>query len=392
MLFSSGFIALGFTAFFEPVVNEFGWSYAQVSLATSLRGVEIVLVAPLIGLLIDRNGPRRLMFWGIIIIGLGYLSMSRSTSLGMFYGSFMLVAIGMSGISYPVVSTAVANWFRKKVGIASGITFSGLACGGLLVPLLVILIDAYGWRFTTVILCLIFWVIGIPLTMIIKNKPEQYGYSLDGDQSIDVAVSQEPSKKVNSKSKVTAKQALKSHAFWHISASLTLNFISIYAVITHIMPYLSSIGITRSDSSLVAMSVPLISIVGRVGSGWLSDRFNNVKIAAILMVSLGIGVLLFGYAQIFSTWFLILFAVLFGIGWGGTNTIQATLLLEYFGRTAFGIIIGFSVGLTALGVVIGPLVAGWIFDTYSSYQPAWLLFTGLSIAAAIIMATTPRNR
>jgi sugar phosphate permease len=293
---------MGFTAFFEPVVNEFGWSYAQVSLAYSLRGAEVGLLAPLIGLLIDRHGPRRLMFWGIIFIGLGLILMSRTNSLGMFYGAFVLIAIGMSGINYTVVATAVVNWFRRKIGIAMGIMASGFACGGLLVPLLVRLIDIYDWRFTSIILCLVIWVICIPLTMIVRGKPEQYGYLPDGEPSVDVTASEGNSKVVDREINVTAKQAIKSRAFWHIAASLALNSLVISAIITHIMPYLSSIGIARSDSGLVAMAIPLISIPGRIGSGWLGDRFNIVKIAAILMVLLGIGVLLFSYTHIIGIW------------------------------------------------------------------------------------------
>jgi MFS family permease len=382
---------MGFTAFFEPVVNEFGWSYAQVSLAYSLRGAEVGLLAPLIGLLIDRHGPRRLMFWGIIFIGLGLILMSRTNSLGMFYGAFVLIAIGMSGINYTVVATAVVNWFRRKIGIAMGIMASGFACGGLLVPLLVRLIDIYDWRFTSIILCLVIWVICIPLTMIVRGKPEQYGYLPDGEPSVDVTASEGNSKVVDREINVTAKQAIKSRAFWHIAASLALNSLVISAIITHIMPYLSSIGIARSDSGLVAMAIPLISIPGRIGSGWLGDRFNIVKIAAILMVLLGIGVLLFSYTHIIGIWVLILFALFYGIGMGGLGTIRAALLSMYFGRAAFGTIVGFSVGLTALCVVLGPLIAGWVFDIYNNYQPAWLLFTVLIVAAVIIMATTPRK-
>jgi MFS family permease len=391
LLFSGGFLALGFTAFFEPIVNEFGWSYAEVALAASFRSVEAAILAPLVGLLIDRHGPRRLMFWGIIIIGFGYLLMSRTTSLWMFYGSFILLALGVAGIGYTVMASAVANWFRKKVGLAAGITFSGFSCGGLLLPWVVGLIDVYGWRLTTVIFCLVFWVIGIPLTMIIRHKPEQYGYLPDGEQNVATTVSENDSKKANSETKMSAKQVLKSRAFWHISVGMALNFIAISAIITHIMPYLSSIGMARSNSSIVAMGVPLVSIVGRIGTGWLSDRFNKVKIAIILMISLGIGVLLFGYALEISMWFLILFAVLYGLGWGSLGTIRVALLLQYFGRGSFGTIVGFSAGLTALGVVIGPPIAGWIFDTFGSYQPAWLLFTFLIVTAVITMASIPRK-
>jgi MFS family permease len=331
------------------------------------------------------------MFWGIIITGLGLLLMSQMTSIGMFYGAFVLIAIGVSGINSTVVITAVSNWFRRKIGIAIGIMLSGSSFGGLLFLWVVRLIDAYGWRLTTVILCIVYLVVCIPLTMIVRHKPEQYGYSLDGDQSIKVTVSEDHSNKVPSEINLSAKQALKSRVFWHIVIAAALNALAMSAVITHVMPYLSSIGIARSDSSFVVMGFPLITIIGRIGSGWLGDRFSKLKIAVVLMVLSSIGLLFFSYAQAVEIWFLVLFIIFYSIGWGGVGTMRAALLLEYFGRTSFGTIIGFGMGLTAFGVVIGPLIAGWVFDTYSSYQPAWLLFTCLILVAAVIIATTPRK-
>jgi sugar phosphate permease len=390
-LVTSGFIVLGFTAFFEPIVSEFGWSHTEVAAAASFRGAEVGLLAPLIGLIIDRRGPKWIMFWGIIIIGLGLILMSQMTSIIMFYSAFVLIAIGVSGISPTVVITAVSNWFRKKIGIAIGIMLSGSAFGGLLVLWIVDLIDAYGWRLTTIILCIVFLVLCIPLTLIIRNKPEQYGDLPDGEQSIDLTSSEERFNKVNGEINISAKQAIKGRVFWHISVAMAINALAMSAIITHIMPSLSSIGITRSDSGLVVTSIPIITSIGRIGAGWFGDRFNKVTIAVILMILSSIGLLLFSYTQAIGVWFLILFIIFYSIGWGGVGTMRAALLLQYYGRIAFGTIVGFSMGLTALGVVIGPLIAGWVFDTYNSYQPAWLLFASLIFVAILIIATTPRK-
>lgn len=182
-LFIGGFVVLGFTAFFEPIANEFSWSYAQISLAASLRGAEVGLVAPLMGLLIDRWGPRRLMLRGTILLGLALIFLSRITSLGMFYGAFVLLAIAGSACSPTVTMTAVAKWFRKKVGMATGIMASGFALGGLLVPVVVKLIDVFDWRTAIFVLGLSIWVIGPPLSLLLRHKPEQYGYVTDGEQS-----------------------------------------------------------------------------------------------------------------------------------------------------------------------------------------------------------------
>ena len=145
-LYTAGVIGYSFTAFFEPLVDEFGWSYTQVSLASSVRGVEMGLFAPLIGVLVDRFGSRRIMFLGVILIGLGLLWLSRVQSLGAFYASFILTASGLSTCSHTAMIAAVAKWFRRKIGIAIGAMICGYGFSGFMVPVVVRLIDVYGWR------------------------------------------------------------------------------------------------------------------------------------------------------------------------------------------------------------------------------------------------------
>ena len=108
-VYTAGVVFFGFTAVFEPIAEEFGWSYAQISLAASLRGLEIGLLAPLMGLLVDRWGPRRLIFGGSILVCAGFLILSHVSTLTMFYGAFALIAIGMSTCTQTVLMTAVAN-------------------------------------------------------------------------------------------------------------------------------------------------------------------------------------------------------------------------------------------------------------------------------------------
>ena len=388
-LLTGGFVVLGFTAFFEPIVEEFGWSYTQVSLATSFRGVEGVLLAPFIGLLVDRLGPRRLMFGGIILVAFGLVFLSRIASLGMFYGGFVLITIGMSGCSPTVAFTAIANWFRKKLGIATAIASSGFALGGLLVPLTVKLIDVFDWRTTLFILGLTIWIAGLPLSLLLRHKPEPYGYLPDGEKSTITAPGQVLVPAETHEVDIGTKQALRSRAFWHIGLAMAFHFVAVGTLIVHVMPYLSSIGVPRSTASLVAMAIPLLSIAGRLSSGWLGDRFNKKRIAATFFTLTVLGLLCLSYVSSGVMWLVIPFIILFGIGWGSNNTLRTAMLREYFGRRKFGSIFGLMMGLSALGGIAGPLFAGWVFDTWASYQIAWITLAILVFAAVIIIATTP---
>ena len=389
-LYVGGIVFYGFTALFEPIANEFGWSYTQLSLAASLRGLEIGLLAPLLGILVDRWGPRRLLFGGAIIVGLGLILLSRITSLGMFYAVFILVGIGTSTMSSTVLVTAVANWFRRKVGIAIGIMVSGWGFSGFLIPVVVRLIDIFEWRTAIVILGLGVWAIVLPLSLLVRHRPEQYGYLPDGEVTSSTILDKGLTSAQIAEEDIGVKQALKSGTFWKLALALMCNSIVLSAVVTHVMPYLSSIGIARAMSSLVASAVPLFSIGGRIGFGWLGDKFDKrwVMAGAFAMVSLGL--LFFGYASTAGVWLLVPFIIFFGNGFGGNATIRAVLLREYFGRSRFGTIFGFAMGVMMLGNIIGAPLAGWVFDNWGSYQSIWLVFAGVAVVGLVLVVTTSR--
>ncbi len=387
-LYMGGVVFYGFTTLIEPLADAFGWSYTQISLAASLRGMEMGILAPFVGMLVDRWGPRRLLFSGVIITTLGLMLLSRTTSLGMFYGAFVLMAIGMSTCSSTVLMTAVANWFRRKIGIATGIMICGYGFSGLLIPVIVNLIDIYEWRMALALLTIGMLTICLPLSLLVRHKPEQYGYLPDGEMS-NIAISNSLNTAQTVEPDVGVKQALKSRTFWHITLALMCQFIILSAVITHVMPYLSSIGVTRAISGLMAAGIPLASIGGRLGLGWLGDKVDKRRVAAGAFAMMSLGLLCFGFISAGDIRLLVPFLILFGIGYGGNNTLRASLIREFFGRSKFGTIHGFTIGIMALGTIAGPPLAGYVFDNWGSYQSIWLVFAGLAVAALLAVATTP---
>jgi MFS family permease len=155
------------------------------------------------------------------------------------------------------------------------------------------------------------------------------------------------------------------------------------AVITHIMPYLSSIGVARSTAGLVATASPLMSIGGRLSIGWLGDKSDRRRVAAGAFALMGLGLLSFGYASTAGTWPLVPFLILFGMGYGGGFALRPSLPRDFFGRMNFGSIFGLLMGISMLGNVIGPPLAGWVFDNRGSYQNIWLVFAGLAAVALV---------
>jgi len=344
----AGTIVYGFTVFFEPIAEEFNWS-------------------------------GRLIFYGTLTLGFGLILLSQTNSLTMFYGAFLLLALGVSASASTVLVTAVANWFRKNVGKALGIMACGFGVSGILIPLIVHLIDLYQWRTALIILGLGMWVLGIPLSFVIRHKPEQYGYLPDGETSIE----QVPAFK-SQDGKVGFKEVLRNRNFWHLTIAEAIRTMIAMAVITHVMPCLSSLGIPRSRAALIATFIPLLSIIGRLGAGWLGDILDKRHVMAGAYSLAGAGILAFSYAQ--TTWLIIPFLILFPLSLGA-GVLRGSIVREYFGITSFGRIFGLMVGITAVGGIIGPFTAGWTYDTLGSYHPIWLIFAGISIIPVILMLT-----
>ncbi|MFC2052513.1 MFS transporter [Chloroflexota bacterium] len=233
-LYVGGVVFYGFTAIFEPIADELGWSYAQISLAASLRGLEMGILAPIVGILVDRWGPRRIVFTGAVFTAGGLLLLSNTTSIATFYGAFALIATGISGCTMTVLMTTIANWFRKNMGLASGIAIAGFGFGGLLVPLMVKLIEIYGWRGTMALLALGMLVLVIPLSLLFRHKPEQHGYLPDGQVESLVAFDDSPRRPPDVELNVRTKQAIKSGTFWCLALAFTYHHMVISTIITHI--------------------------------------------------------------------------------------------------------------------------------------------------------------
>lgn len=366
----------GFTAFFEPIQREFNWSYTQISLATSLRGLEMGIFAPIVGFLVDRFGSRKLLLGGTIIIGIGLISLSFIQSLLMFYLCILLIAFGAGGCATVVTMTAVAIWFQKNVSLALGIAACGFGAGGLILPLIVFLTDAFGWRSTLIILGVGMLVLGVPLSFIVRNRPEELGLTANGSRK-ELSKTSDGNNS-SQKNESSFLEIMKQKSFMYLIIAEMVRLMAVNAVITHLMPYLSITGMSRAASGAVAAALPLVSIVGRLGFGLWGDRFDKRIVWATTFFFMSVGVFAFCYVE--SFWILILFVVLFAPGFGGGMVLRGAILQQYFGTASFGKMLGIMLGLGSIGGIIGPTLAGWVFDTLGSYDPVWY---GLSVISGI---------
>ncbi len=391
--FRDGTVGYGFTAFFDPIAKETGWSHTQISIAASLRGVESAIFAPITGFLVDRFGPKRLMFFGVLIMGSGVILLSQVNSLSIFYFAFILVAIGTSAASATVMTTAVANWFRRDIGKALAITLCGMGASGLLIPVVVWLIEVFQWRTTFIIIGVGMWLICVPLTFIIKDKPEQYGYLPDGESISRQGLCTDHNRvKGTQGEKVGFEEGFRSRALWMLSLAELIRSIITQAVSIHIMPYLSSVGMPRQVAALLAGSIPLLSIIGRISGGWIGDILDKKYVMAGSYFLAGIGLFALSHTQQLP-WLMVVFLVFYPLLWGA-QVLRGSFAREYFKRSTFGKMTGIMVGLGSIGGISGPFVAGWSFDTLGSYQLIWqiLAYTSLIGVVLIFAIKPPKNK
>jgi sugar phosphate permease len=306
----------------------------------------------------------------------------------MFYGGFVLIALGSDCTGSTVLITAVTHWFRKRLGLAGGLTVAGFGFGGLLVPLVTWLIDSNGWRNAIFVLAIVVLVVMLPLSFLFRHKPEQYGLVPDGTSPSNPETYRNKTAENLPEVSYTFKQALKTPTFWILAAVFTFHNVALQAVVTHSMPYSTSIGIQRATASIIAMMIPLTSILARVLFGWLGDKTSKQWLIVGGFVLMCLGLLSLAFMSSVGFWLVVPFLVFFGFGYGGNIGVRPSFARQIFGKGNFGAIFGTMIGICSVGGMLGPILGGMAFDNWNSYVGLWLILAILPVISVITLIIT----
>jgi MFS family permease len=383
--FSGGFFYYGFSVFFNPIRDTFHWSAADTSVAFTLRGVETGLFSPVVGALADRVAPRKLMVAGWTIIGAGFMLMSRIN------GSFVFVALGSSFGTGLVMNTTIANWFTRKRSRALALGFIGPGASGLLAPVLALSLGEVGWRQTLFFMGIASLLVGIPLSLLFRDRPQKYGRLPDGDLpsasgNVETGAARPPSG-------FSAKAALKTRSFWMLSLAQLFQQMGTSAVAVHIVPYLESMGLPTTIAALSVTGMTVCSLIGRLGFGVFGDYANKRHLIALSIGLQTVGLVCFAFITHDAMWLLAAFLLTYGPGFGGPIPLWPALQADFFGTRSFGTIMGLMTLTSVVGGLASPIVAGWIFDVSGSYRLAWEISIIVTLPAIpLLLLNRPPRR
>ncbi|MCU0559598.1 MAG: MFS transporter [Desulfobacterales bacterium] len=374
---------IAFGVFFNPLMEEFGWSRAAIAGASSTAFFSMGIFGVAIGRLNDSFGPRRLMSAAALLLGVGCILTGRLTSLWelyLYYG--IIFGMGLSAIDV-IALTTIARWFSHRRGFMTGIVKVGTGAGQFAIPLAAsALILLYGWRWTIAIIGAVVALVLVlmaqllrrdPDALVLKNKPPANTRGLAA---------------LAAGSSLPLARVFRTLQFWTICL---LNFFLVsclMVVLLHIVPHVRDSGIPPVLAAGVLSTIGGVSMLGRFASGLVIDRRGSKTVMGICFLLLLGDLVWLQFAD--RLWMFYLFGIIYGLAHGGFFTAISPLVAEWFGIHSHGTLFGIVVCFGTLGGALGPLLAGRLFDLSGSYQSTFWILIGLAlVAGGLLLSLRP---
>jgi MFS family permease len=347
------------------------WSRAQVSLLPSVLALSAGISVLPVGWLVDRIEARIVIIAGALLAGGAFFLASASHSLATMISAYLILGVGISAGTVLPASLVLANWFTERRGLAMGIALSGSTVGGSLMTLVAgHLFQVIGWRTAYVVLGLPMIVVTVPLVaLIVRSRPP-------GTVPMTVAESAELLEGFETG------EALRTRSFWMIVLANFCFALSATGSLIHMVAYLEGVGYKTSAAALVVSLIFAFAALGKVVMGFIADRLT-ARIALVLcFVTQAAGLsIVFGAARI---GIILAFVPIYGMSIAAPLMLLPLLTAESLGIKRYGLLAGLGGLAQTFGAMIGPIVAGRIFDITTSYTLAFELCIAVMIIGAAV--------
>ncbi|MBI2305241.1 MAG: MFS transporter [Chloroflexi bacterium] len=366
----------------KPLINDFGWDRASVSLAMSIYSLTHGIMQPISGMLVDRFGPKRVVSLSLVVTGLGLMATSMVSQLWqiyLFYGVF--TAMGFGGSTMVSLSALVARWFVKRRGLAISLVAAGLSAGQFVIlPITMALILSQGWRQTYLLMGGFFLAVVVPVTLILmKDSPAQvgslpYGYGESGASGRRGATATEGKT-------TTLREAMATRPFWLLALGYFVCGFTITMLQTHLVPFATDIGIDEMVAANALGLMGAFSAVGSIVMGFACDRWGRKNPLAATYFLRGMSLLILLGAR--SEVGLYLVAIVGGLSYIATVPPTSALVADIYGQRSMGVLLGMISLSHQIGSATGVYLGGVVFDATGSYSwPFSLAFLAAMVATA----------
>lgn len=391
-----GLYYYGFSVFFLPMSQDLGLNRAATSLVFSLARAQGAFEGPVAGYFMDRFGPRPLIITAIMMTTMGHMLLSNVHS----YLALLLVYTGVVSLSFHAgfmdAPMVIANtWFIRKRAMAMAVVSASIGIGGfLLTPLLATAIHTWGWRRAAFGSGIVFLLVGLPLALFVRRSPESMGLRPDGDPlpiSRDMSATAKDAAH-QEEANFTVAEALRTSSFWLLTIGTGLRIVTLSALNVHYVPIMVWKGLSQQRAAFLLAVQALLALPTHLLFGWIADRVNKPKLMAIAMLFAVVGLFFLIYGE--SEWQLWFFIPLF-IVVESTFPVNWATVGEFFGRRNFAKIRGTMAFVQTWGSVIGPVLAGAIYDRTESYSSLLWGLVGVLLAVsclyAMVIAPPPKS-
>lgn len=372
-----------FTVYVKPIQDDLGWSRGEISLGMTLGAVVMGISAPFVGRLLDRVGARMVMTAGGAALGILSILLSQSRSLPYFLGLYAVSGVAQAAATLIPISLVVSNWFSARRGMALGIVMTGTGMGAMvMVPVTSFIVVNWGWRTSYVIMGCIIIGVSVPVNLLfVRTRPSEKGLMPDGE------LIKEPTAAAVAGG-LSVAEALRTKTFWLIGIMMALFGLVGLGIGVHMMPYLTDIGHAESTASLIIAVISGMTVAGKLGIGFVADRWGMRKAVLITCAMILVGLILLTQARSFSI--ALVFALIYGFAIGAPLLINPGLTAECLGLAHFGTLFGILSLLNTMGAAVGATLTGVIYDAADSYLPAFILFIVLISVAAFCGSSARR--
>jgi MFS family permease len=355
-------VSYSFAAFFENFAKEFAAQRADVSWIFGLCGLVYFVLGAGGGMLADRWGPRLVCMTGMVFIAIGLFLTSLAQSLATVYLSYgLLVGLGIAFVYTPSIAS-VQPWFNKRRGLASGIASSGIGAGTLILPVVVsYLLAEVNWRVALQMMSAGVLLIGLSAGFLLKRAPDLTGNTRGQLPGLSLSA------------------ALKTPAFKWLYMGTLLGAPVMFVPFAHISAAARDAGLPDAQAVGLVGLIGIGSLVGRFAIGWLADRLGRVRTLMLMQCLMGLSYLVWAGAQ--DRWMFALFALWFGLSYGSIVSLLPAICMDLFGGRAVSAIIGTLYTGAAFGNLLGPVLAGHVFDMTQSYTLVIWITLGISALA-----------